>query len=127
MSDTKKIDYPGVERAIGEIIQQNKRPTTDNIKKQLSVSTDTFDQIIEYYRYMWEQRHTVTYLETLEPVEYTGLDSKEIAKRAILLEESLAMMRATIEATQDCLLMINKEGKLIGFNQKLIDFVKLPE
>lgn len=126
----EQIDYPMVEHALTSIISQNQKPTILLIKKQLNISDSKFDQIIEYYFYMWEQRHTATYLETLEPLkaeELSRLQTIDFAKRTVLLEESLAMMRATIEATEDCLLMINKEGKLIGFNKKLVDFVGLPQ
>src|SRR3990167_5338880 len=121
------IDYPMVEAAIVNLMNNNQRPTVDKIKAQLKIKNNTLDQIIEYYSYMWEQRHTVTYLDNIQPLKASELQTKDFAKRTVQLEESLAMMRATIEATEDCLLMINKEGKLIGFNKRLVDFVRLPE
>lgn len=124
----KQINYLLVENAINNLVRQNQRPTLEKIKQQLQISDKkTLDELIDYYRYMWEQRHTVTYLENSELAKISELEGVELAKRALQLEESLAMMRATIEATEDCLLIINKEGKLIGVNKKLIDFVKLPQ
>lgn len=121
------IDYPQVEAAIAVVVTQNQKPTTTRVKEQLKVPSDSFDEIIEYYIYMWEQRHTATYLDTISPLKSTELQTKDFAKRTMQLEESLAMMRATIEATVDALIMINKEGKMVGYNQKLIDLVGLPE
>ncbi|PIZ04349.1 MAG: hypothetical protein COY58_04805, partial [Gammaproteobacteria bacterium CG_4_10_14_0_8_um_filter_38_16] len=126
----KQIDYAMVEKTILVIVNQNQKPDLASIKKQMGILDNHFDQIIEYYFYMWEQRHTTTYLDTIEPLKTSELNEfqvKDFAKRTVQLEESLAMMRATIEATEDCLLMINKEGKLVGFNKKLVDFVGLPQ
>jgi len=117
----KQIDYAMVEKTILVIVNQNQKPDLASIKKQMGILDNHFDQIIEYYFYMWEQRHTTTYLDTIEPLKTSELNEfqvKDFAKRTVQLEESLAMMRATIEATEDCLLMINKEGKLVGFNKK---------
>lgn len=121
------IDYHHVEVVINNLILQNQRPTIERIKQELKITTNTFDQIIEYYLYMWEQRHTATYLTDIEPLKPSELQTKDFARRTLQLEESLGMMRATIEATEDGLLMINKEGKLIGYNKKLVDLVGLPE
>lgn len=122
------IEYHQVESAIQSLISENQKPTTDRIKKKLGLNGGKqYDEIIEYYAYMWEQRHTATYLDNIEPINPAEFQNKDLVKRALQLEESLAMMRATIEATEDCLLMINKEGKLIGLNKKLIDFVGLPQ
>jgi diguanylate cyclase (GGDEF)-like protein/PAS domain S-box-containing protein len=126
---TKKnnIDYALIESIINAILAENQKPDLEKIKRQLEISGDSFDEIIDYYRYMWEQRHTTTYLETLEPLNPNEIQNKDFLKRTIQLEESLGMMRATIEATEDGLLMINNQGKLIGFNKKLVELVGLPE
>lgn len=121
------IEYSVVEGAINLLINQNTKPSLDEIKKKLNIDHQSYDQIIEYYSYMWEQRHTATYLDAVEPLKPNELQLESFAKRTMQLEESLGMMRATLEATEDCLLMINKEGKLIGYNKKLVDFVGLPK
>lgn len=125
--ENNAIDYHHVEAVINNLIFQNQRPTIEKIKQALNITTNTLDQIIEYYHYMWEQRHTATYLTDIEPLKPTELQTTDFAKRTMQLEESLGMMRATIEATEDGLLMINKEGKLVGFNKKLVELVGLPE
>lgn len=131
MTDTQKnnnnIDYHHVEAVINKLVLQKLRPSAEKIKQALNITTNEFDEIIEYFHYMWEQRHTTTYLTDIEPLKPSELQTKEFAKRTLQLEESLGMMRATIEATEDCLIMINKEGKLVGYNKKLADFVGLPE
>jgi len=125
-AQTIAVDYPKVEHAVNEILNQRKRPTLEKIKTQLNIHDNTCDEIIEFYFYMWEQRHATTYLEDIKQVDKTTLGPQEYTKRAKQLEESLAMMRATIEATADCLLMIDRNGKLIGYNQKLINLYKVP-
>lgn len=126
-SKKSSIDYAIIELTINGIVAQNQKPNLEKIKQELNITDNTFDEIIDYYRYMWEQRHTVTYLDTLEPLKPNEMQNKDFLKRTIQLEESLGMMRATIEATEDGLLMINNQGKLIGFNKKLVDLVGLPE
>lgn len=125
-TQTIAVDYPKVEHAVNEILNQQKRPTLEKIKTQLNIHDDKSNEIIEFYFYMWEQRHATTYLEDIKQADKTTLEPQEYTKRAKQLEESLAMMRATIEATADCLLMIDRNGKLIGYNQKLINLYKVP-
>ena len=76
-----QIEYPVVEQAIRNILFQNQRPTVDKIRHELKINGTESDQILEYYLYMWEQRHTITYLDNIESINIDKLNTKEIAKR----------------------------------------------
>lgn len=42
-------------------------------------------------------------------------------------EDSLAIMRSTLEATADGILVVNRQGKMIGYNQKFRKMWNIPE
>jgi diguanylate cyclase (GGDEF)-like protein/PAS domain S-box-containing protein len=52
---------------------------------------------------------------------------KRIADRTKKLEESLSLVRATLESTADGILMVSNEGKLIDWNQKFIKLLRIPQ
>jgi len=116
------------------VLNDSKRPTIQNIKKKLNIRNKTKDDIIDYYLHIWEQRHAPTYIEDINtPTELTKQDAKKfssekkLVEHTIQLESSLSMMRATIEAAADSILMLDKEGKLQGWNQKFVDLFKMPK
>lgn len=43
------------------------------------------------------------------------------------IENSLSLLRATIESTADGILIVNDEGKMVGLNQRFIDMWRIPE
>ena len=43
------------------------------------------------------------------------------------LKHSLSLVRATLESTADGILMINKQGKFVDWNQKFIDMSQVPQ
>lgn len=122
-----KVDYHLVESAITNIVTQHQKPTLDKIKHHLQIEDESFNQIIEYYFHLWEKRQVNTKLNTIDATHTTEPHEDNIATYAAQLKESLAMMRATLEATEDCLLMADEKGKIIGFNQKFVRMFNLPE
>lgn len=43
------------------------------------------------------------------------------------IENSLSLLRATLESTADGILVVNNEGKIVSFNQKFVDMWRIPE
>src|SRR4051794_12532069 len=43
------------------------------------------------------------------------------------LEESLSLQRATLESTADGILVVGREGQIVGFNQRFKDMWRLPD
>ncbi len=133
---TFKIDFVMVEQAIQNLLNENQKPTIAKLRKQLGISGSKQDEIIGYYLHIWEQRGAAYQLDDLTPngkkiyrkqlIRNKQLD-QEYRKRTRELEESLAVMRATFEATADGLLLISKEGKMFGYNQKFVKLIKLPK
>jgi PAS domain S-box-containing protein len=48
-------------------------------------------------------------------------------KAASELDNSFSLLRATLESTQDGLLVVDSSGKVVQFNQKFMDMWKIPE
>ena len=43
------------------------------------------------------------------------------------IENSLSLLRATLESTADGILVVNNDGKMVGLNQKFVDMWRIPE
>jgi PAS domain S-box-containing protein len=48
-------------------------------------------------------------------------------KAAAELENSVSLLKATFESTEDGLLVVNSSGEIVQFNQKFIDMWRIPE
>ena len=48
-------------------------------------------------------------------------------KAASELDNSFSLLRATLESTEDGLLVVDSSGKIVQFNQKFIDMWRIPE
>ncbi len=55
---------------------------------------------------------------------------REIARRIqaqVEQERSFSLLQATLESTADGILVVNKAGKITGFNQKFVDMWRIPD
>jgi signal transduction histidine kinase len=56
------------------------------------------------------------------------IEDINLRKRAAAeLDNSVSLLKATLESTQDGLLVVDSNGKIVQFNQKFIDMWKIPE
>lgn len=62
-----------------------------------------------------------------EARKHTASLKKEVRDRTISLQESLSLVKATLESSNDGILVINEVGEIIDYNKKLLLFWKLPE
>jgi len=53
-------------------------------------------------------------------------DITDRQQAAMKLQRSLALVQATLEATADGILVVNRDGRVEGFNQKLIEMWQIP-
>lgn len=60
-------------------------------------------------------------------IQYSKVVESEASKSKIKLEESLALSKATLEATADGILVVDKERKIVGYNQKFRKMWKIPQ
>lgn len=58
--------------------------------------------------------------------QYTTILQKQVADRTLSLEKSLALVKSTFESSSDGILVINNEGNIIDYNQKMISMLKIP-
>jgi PAS domain S-box-containing protein len=59
--------------------------------------------------------------------EGTTVDITERKRAETQLEQSLSMLRATLESTADGILVVDAQGKIQSFNQKFIDLWRIPD
>lgn len=53
-------------------------------------------------------------------------DITEQQQAAVELQRSLALVQATLEATADGILVVNRDGRIEGFNQKFVEMWQIP-
>jgi len=56
-----------------------------------------------------------------------GLDITENKLAEKKLENSLSLLRSTLESTADGILVVDKEGKIVSFNQKFLEMWHIPD
>src|SRR3990167_2535995 len=78
----------------------------------------TKEQINEYYQRWCSEKAAQTTQETNT--------LNENSQRALELEKSLSITRATLESTADAILIIDKNGKIADFNQKFLEVTEVP-
>jgi len=102
----KGSDIPTTKQTIIEFVSKNDR--------QENIKTSNFIQEVT-------RNSSARYLTALH---------REIAERKRLqieLEKSLALQRATLEAITDGILVVDSEGKVTDFNQKLLQMWRIPQ
>lgn len=59
--------------------------------------------------------------------EYTKLLENKVQERTDSLQQSLSMMRATLESSADGILVVDNIGNLVDYNNKFIEIFEIPE
>ncbi len=130
--------YEWIMLLANEMDQQGIRPTISKIKAKVGREVSQA-QVAKYLR-IWKKEKA----EIDKPVKWVnsqelhddkqtdesdseGNVSVAVKKQTAQLTQSLALVRATLEATIDGILIISKEGKLVDWNKKLIEIMHVPE
>lgn len=56
-----------------------------------------------------------------------AFDITDVKATEVELEKSLSLLRATLESTADGILVVDREGKWVTFNQQFVDMWRIPE
>jgi diguanylate cyclase (GGDEF)-like protein/PAS domain S-box-containing protein len=62
-----------------------------------------------------------------EARKYTDSLKKEVSDRTFSLQESLSLVKATLESSNDGILVVNESGQIIDYNKKFLILLRLPE
>ncbi|OAI48502.1 diguanylate cyclase [Gammaproteobacteria bacterium SCGC AG-212-F23] len=57
---------------------------------------------------------------------YTEMLSQQVLDRTLSLQQSLSLVKSTFESSSDGILVVNTEGNIMDYNQKLSDMLELP-
>ncbi len=63
---------------------------------------------------------------TIQGVIGIALDITEVKRMQSQLEKSLSILQATLDSTADGILVVDREGKIVSYNQKFISMWNLP-
>ncbi|MDR3477549.1 MAG: EAL domain-containing protein [Gammaproteobacteria bacterium] len=58
---------------------------------------------------------------------YTSHLKEKVEERTISLQQSLSLVKATLESSNDGILVISIDGKMIDYNQKLVQLWEIPQ
>ncbi len=59
--------------------------------------------------------------------QYTTELQQQVADRTLSLQESLSLVKSTFESSSDGILVVNLNGVIIDYNQKLIHMLEIPQ
>jgi len=62
-----------------------------------------------------------------ETRNYTANLQQQVADKTLSLQESLSLVKSTFDSSSNGILVINNEGLIIDYNQKMITLLKIPE
>lgn len=58
---------------------------------------------------------------------YTDKLKQQVEDRTVSLQESISLVKATLESSNDGILVINNEGKIVDYNQKFAKMWQIPQ
>lgn len=59
--------------------------------------------------------------------QYTATLKKQVEARTLSLQESLSLVKSTFESSNDGIIVINMDGHIIDYNQKIIHMLNIPQ
>lgn len=62
-----------------------------------------------------------------EAREYTDFLERRVEERTTSLQKSVSTLRATLESSADGILVVDKQGKIVDYNNKFIEMWKIPQ
>jgi PAS domain S-box-containing protein len=86
------------------------------------------------YEMTWKRRTFQTHVEPLRDPDQTirgvigvafDITERELAREE--LQRSVALLRATIDATADAILVVDAGGRMVNFNRRFVDLWGIPE
>lgn len=133
--DNNKVEITYAQAAIvmARLSEKGEEITLDRLRNLFADQLD--DNTLKNYCEKWHQRQQEYRPESFPLSSQSGITLKNrpsevdelVNKRTKELEESLALVRATLESTADGILIINNEGQLVDWNDKFIEIMRTNE
>ncbi len=111
-----------IEAAIKEILESGGEPTLESARQMLSIKNLTTTGP-RFYKYLYSNH---LYDGRLKRSAKEALGEKETKERIGELEKTLSLVKATLESTADGLLILDRDGKLVSWNQKFVEMYRFP-
>ena len=128
----KNISYAQIAIAAEALRTKGKKLTLSNIANLLK-SDETQRATVEKHFKQWLETHDQTSKSAMISSQdgmQQNIDEdayKALQKRTNELSQSLALVRATLDSTEDGILIIDCQGKLVDWNEKFLQMANLPE
>lgn len=114
-----------------DLEDQGVRPTVARVKKRVG-ERGSYQQVAKYMR-LWHKARQESVrpsklISSHDQLEYDHNKAQQsMERRAEELQQSLALVRATLESTVDGILIVSRDGKLVDWNKRLIEIMHVPE
>lgn len=107
----KRVSEGDIQHAIARVVHLGQEPNAGNVCKILGID----DPQLSYKVYKkvadWQTKHP------------KDIESAAETKNTQALENSLHLLKVTLDSTQDGVLMIANDGRLLNWNQKFLDIL----
>jgi diguanylate cyclase (GGDEF)-like protein/PAS domain S-box-containing protein len=121
----KEINYQKVAKAAKRIKKQGREPSLTNVCEELRIITPPLNLsslLEQWYHTQPEFQRTIN-----APLsENINVNTKNIVEKNVELEKSLSLLRATLESTNDGIMMVNGHGQVVDWNQKFVEMWRIP-
>jgi len=122
-----KVTYERFAEVADALLAEGKLPSVLNIRGLLKQVNITNVEVSGYIKHWKKQRLAMAdSSEKRQLIEALQVEH-DIAQKTDELEHSLALVRSTLEATTDGIMMVDKEGKLVDCNRNFIEMWGLPD
>ncbi len=121
-----KITAESIVTIANQIKELGEKPNISNVSEALGVYGHT--GVIARHLEDWYRNQPEFQRSEYMPVLTEDIDQREteIRQKNQELNQSLALVRSTLESTFDGILMIDKNGTVVDWNQKFVDMWRLP-
>ncbi len=127
---SQKYTYAQVAIAAESLIKKGCHVTLKQVRDMLGASANDeilLSQHLEEWNNCRGNQSKIDFVSSRDGLaQYSETDlEQQIILRTQELAESLSLVRATLESTEDGIIIISKEGKLVDWNQKFLDIYQL--
>ncbi|MES2218294.1 MAG: EAL domain-containing protein [Pseudomonadota bacterium] len=59
--------------------------------------------------------------------DYTAVLKQQVSDRTLSLQKSLSLIKSTFESSSDGIILLNNDGKIVDYNNKLLNMLQIPQ
>lgn len=124
----KTITFEMISRVARTLLAKGEVPTPQRLKQEFQIdNASEYKRLKEILKKWMQQKESVKFTHTGIKHSVLSNDKKSKTNKKIHeLENSLSLVRATLESTTDGILVVSKEGKMVDFNQKFVEIYRIP-